>query len=199
MGLHLCSDLSPAAWLVESPVDPDHLITVGPDGFQAYARLRFIPDPSAPGQPEPTFIDPPLPPHLSLVKRGVHVLAQFTTTPLESYFCHWDGYTDLDLPPNWPLVDIPPRAPVPLRSFALFRGKVTDIDEWGLSWSEDTVQPPAFVWPADRAWCFTHDVDPHWAVIAASRPAVDALLATPGLDIVEVQLTDVMPTYYSWS
>ena len=134
---------------------------------------------------------PPLPREAGHSRAG-----EITTTPLESYFCHWDGYTDLDLPPNWPLVDIPPREPVPLRSFALFCGQVADIDEWGLSWSEYVVQPPAFVWPADHAWCFTHDVDPHWAVIAASQPAIDALLTTPGLDIVQVQPTDMMPTYY---
>lgn len=197
MGLRLCSDLSPATWLVESQVDPDRLITVGPDGFEAYARLRFIPDPTAPGQPEPTVTDPDHPTDLSRVQRALHVLAEFTTTPLESYFCRWDGYVDLGIPRGWPLVAIPPHVDVPLRSFALYRGQVTDIDEWGAPWGDpDGAWSPAYAWPADHAWCYTHDVDPHWAVIAASQPAIDALLATPGLDVVQVLPTDVMPTYY---
>lgn len=194
MGLQPWSDLSPSTWLVDSQEDSDRLISVGPDGFPAYARLRFLPDPTAPGQSEPVVRDPDRPTHVSRVQHALRVLVAFTTTPSEAYFCRWDGYEDLGLPPGWPLVDIPPQSPI--RSFALYRGQVADIDHWGEPWGQPGDAPPAFAWPADHAWCFTHDVDPHWAVIAASQPAVDALLATPDLDVVQVLPTDEMPTYY---
>ncbi|MFI7167224.1 hypothetical protein ACIBM3_32735 [Rhodococcus erythropolis] len=35
------------------------------------------------------------------------------------------------------------------------------------------VQNPAFMWPADRAWCVTGDVDPHFVVIAGPTEAID--------------------------
>jgi hypothetical protein len=49
---------------------------------------------------------------------------------------------------------------------------------------------PAFIWPADRAWCVTNDVDPHWAGIAATAAAIDDLLASPALDMVRADPTN---------
>jgi hypothetical protein len=43
---------------------------------------------------------------------------------------------------------------------------------------------PAFIWPADRAWCVANAVDPHWAGIGADVSAIDELLADPRLDVV---------------
>jgi hypothetical protein len=50
--LRHCTDTSAADWLVNSPTPPWQLITFGPLGFEAYARLRYIPDPTRPGQQE---------------------------------------------------------------------------------------------------------------------------------------------------
>lgn len=50
--LTICSDLSPASWIVTSDVRWDRLVTFGPTGFAAYARVRFIPDPTHQGQKE---------------------------------------------------------------------------------------------------------------------------------------------------
>ena len=68
---------------------------------------------------------------------------------------------------------------LPERDYYLFRGAVTDLGDWGAGlptgpsgWAPD----PAFIWPADHAWCLTRDVDPHYATIAASRSAITALL-----------------------
>lgn len=55
--------------------------------------------------------------------------------------------------------------------------------------------PPAFIWPADRAWCITHDVDPHWAVIGADPAALDPLLTEPRLDAVPTDSNDEPPFY----
>lgn len=52
MTLVQCSDLSPAGWLVDQGQGDDwaHLAARGPKGFPAYARLRFLPDPTYNGQ-----------------------------------------------------------------------------------------------------------------------------------------------------
>ena len=188
MPLRICTDVSPAAWLVRSQVSPNRLVSFGPDGFEAYARLRYIPDPTYPGQSEGDGVPDDHPSDISTAQRALRVLARFTTTPDEGYFCRWDGYGDLGLPPGCALVTLPNRR------YALLAGGLAAIDEWDADSGEDG--PPAFVWPGDHAWCFASDVDPHWAGIGASKPAIDALLDDPALDVVQVRSFDTMPTYY---
>ena len=54
---------------------------------------------------------------------------------------------------------------------------------------------PAFVWPADRTWCVAADIDPHWAGIGASVPAIKQLIADRRLDAVEADPTEEQPAY----
>ena len=56
--------------------------------------------------------------------------------------------------------------------------------------------PPAFVWPADHAWIFVSDVDPHWAGIGASRAAIEELIDDPVLDVVAADPNLTQPYYY---
>lgn len=194
MRLRTCTDLSPADWLVRSEVEWDRLITLGPGGFAATARLRFVPDPTYPGQDE---ADNDMgEDHLSDWTQAAIALRLLAGTsgmdPAEEIFlCLWDGYGDLP-------ADLlaAPRVPLPHRDFVLLTGSVDDIDAWhpvpgghGPGWA------PAFAWPADHSWCFTSDVDPHWAGIGASQAATDTLLAEPRIDVVQVREGDVVPRY----
>jgi hypothetical protein len=182
MRLEWWSDPTVAGWLAESGTPWMQLVTFGPAGFDAYARLRFIPDPTRPGQQEADVELPEdHPSDLARAQLALHRLAAFTSTPDECYFGVWEGYSTIGLPPGVPLFDLPHRR------YAVLRGSVRDID----GWSDDiggglAIPPPAFVWPADRRWCFASDVDPHWAGIGAARAAVEALLVEPGLDVVPV-------------
>jgi hypothetical protein len=54
---------------------------------------------------------------------------------------------------------------------------------------------PAFIWPADHAWCVADDVDPHWAGIGAGTAAVDALVSDPRLDVVRADPAREQPFY----
>ncbi len=54
---------------------------------------------------------------------------------------------------------------------------------------------PAFIWPSDRAWCITADVDPHWAGIGADHAAIDMLLTESRLDVVPVEANEKLPFY----
>nr|WP_237686511.1 RCC1 domain-containing protein [Arthrobacter jiangjiafuii] len=47
-----CSDLAPAKWIATSDEHWWNLVTLGPPGLPAHARLRFIPDPAYEGQSE---------------------------------------------------------------------------------------------------------------------------------------------------
>ncbi|HWS37877.1 MAG TPA: hypothetical protein VN408_34730 [Actinoplanes sp.] len=173
MTLHRCTDMSGADWLVQSATDGSRLITMGPDGFAAYARLRYIPDP-ADGQDENDVEVPEdHPDDLTQAVRALRVLAAFTSTPDDCFFAVWDGYGEVG--------DGPLLTGLAYRHLALFRGPLRGVTEL-----PDTA-PPAMVWPADQNWFFASDVDPTWAGIGAGPTAIRALLATPGLDVVAEQ------------
>ena len=54
---------------------------------------------------------------------------------------------------------------------------------------------PAFIWPADHAWCIANDVDPHWAGVGADGSAIDELLADSRLDVVPADRSQDQPYY----
>lgn len=181
MTLGFSADVGAAEWITGSGVPAEQLITFGPSGFEAYARLRFIPDPTAPGQEESDAgIAEDHPSEIEQIRRALRVLAAYTATPQDCYFCLWEGYSDAPLPPGVRLVE------VPHRRYGLLRGAIGD---W------EVVAPPAFVWPADRRWCLARDVDPHWAGIGAGRAAIDALIADPVLDVVPAVPAARQPWY----
>jgi hypothetical protein len=67
---------------------------------------------------------------------------------------------------------------------------------WSDLFDSEVHSAPAFVWPADHAWCFASDVDPHWAGIGADRKVVDRLVADRNLDVVHADPEERQPTYY---
>jgi hypothetical protein len=213
MTLAWCADLSPADWITGSPLPWDRLVTFGPGGFPAHARLRFIPDPTRAGQSEndverddATLSD------IEQLRLLLSRLLTQTGTPDELYFCLWDGWgvdggtVHVDaggtrrVEPGWFRDEVlaAPRVRVPHRAYLLFRGALSELGAWGdagpgspRSWSPE----PAFVWPADRTWCVAKDVDPHWAGIGADDDAIEALLADPALDVVRADPTQPQPRY----
>lgn len=248
--MSLRTDTAAATWLYDDPQPWHRLVSLGPAGFPAYARLRFLPDPTGLDQSEGDVDD-------SLVqvseteqlRRAVDVLTAFTITPHECFFLLWDGWglqpTDLDHPRHdeqgtWPrppdgpdtdsgrhrrddgtplLPDLPagftpglqpqsarPASPeehparvcLPNRGYYLFAGSTGDLSDWGphLPLGPSRRAPdPAFIWPADRAWCLVRDVDPHYAGVGADPAAIDALIQHTGLDVAAADPTQQQPLY----
>ncbi|GIE89658.1 hypothetical protein SAMN06264365_118138 [Actinoplanes regularis] len=93
-----------------------------------------------------------------------------------------------------------PKVVVPHRSYFLFRGRLADIGDWDAAemWPGQPrldMPDPAFVWPADHAWCVANDVDPHWAGIGADLSAIDELIANPDIDVVPADPREDQPYY----
>ncbi len=182
-----------ATWI--SDLTFQEATTFGPLVFAAYARLRFIPDPSRPGQHEGQVEVPD--DHLSdldQARRVLDHLAQHTATADHCYFCIWDGYS-YDRLPVGPgphvMVDLPHRR------YLLMEGPLGALRTWETDLGRGgPLVPPALVWPADRGWIFVSEVDPHWAGIGASREAIQDLLDDPVLDIVAADPRDPQPYYY---
>jgi hypothetical protein len=220
--LTLCSDLTVAGWITAREVAWDRLVTFGPSGFQGYARLRFLPDPEFAGQHEGDVqVDDDVPSESERLGAAVEVLRRHTRTPDDCYFCLWDGWGsntdgDEEMPAAEPFTGVArpgwqrapttagsasrPRVVVPHRAFFLFHGTLDDLGQWDLTevWPDQPglgVPDPAFIWPADHAWCVANDVDPHWAGIGASADAIDELERHSLLDVVPADPTDQQPAY----
>jgi hypothetical protein len=192
-----CTDLSAADWLTTSHLPWAELVTFGPAGFAAYARLRFIPDPVYDGQSENDVeIEDDHPSDMTQLRTALALLATRTTTPDDWYVAYWDGWPTEAFPPS---VLQAPLVRLPNRDYFLLRGQAADLTEATETWPDHlklTLPPhPAFVWPADRAWCVTADVDPHWAGIGADRDAINELLTATNLDVVPADPGAEQPHY----
>jgi hypothetical protein len=171
---------------------------MGPSGFDAYARLRFLPDPLYNGQPEITLDNPNAPSEHQLLQATLEVLAKHTTTADEVYFCLWAGWGSDAFPPS---VLNGARVAVSNRDYFMLLGNLSDFGEWHILESPPgqsgfDLPDPAFIWPDDHAWCIANDVDPHYAGIGATSRAVEQLLADPNLDVVRTDPGDEPPFYY---
>jgi hypothetical protein len=196
MALVLSSDPSPADWIVASDVQWAQLVTFGPSGFPAYARLRFLPDPTYEGQRELDADRDSASCATDQWQALFELLAAHTATPDDCYFCLWDGWPFANST-HEPTLNVPPDHNVPARRFFLFRGPLSDAGDWGPDFASGGPAPyePAFVWPADHAWCIANDVDPHWAGIGTDASLIERLIADPQLDVVSADPADEQPAY----
>jgi hypothetical protein len=221
--LRPCSDLSAAGWITSSDLRWEQLVTFGPSGFPAYARLRLLPDPEHPGQAEnDAHIEDDRASESAQLGAVLQMLSRHTRTPDDCYFCLWDGWgsgiyggdgmREVDLqtgtthagpqmtPAFPPTVLHGPKVVVPNRAYFLFHGKISELGEWGAAemWPgqpRSDMPDPAFIWPADHAWCIAHDVDPHWIGIGAGKEAIEELIAHPLLDVVPADPREDQPHY----
>ncbi|WDF31969.1 hypothetical protein PTW37_08690 [Arthrobacter agilis] len=209
MMLFPCSDVAAAEWIATSDKHWWDLVTLGPPGFPAYARLRFIPDPAYDGQVENEGArqDGPLSDgalsESEQLRIAVKTLLQQTSMPVEGYLLMWDGWGEEMFPERvlrTPRVMIPPHEADSGREYYLCRVSLPNFVSGAVedSWEADTDLPmptPAFIWPSSRVWCITSDVDPHWAGVGAEHALIDSLLADPRLDIVRVEAHQKLPFY----
>jgi hypothetical protein len=182
-----------------------------------------LPDPAYEGQSENDVdVAEDDPTETALLRAALETLTRHTRTPEDCFFCLWEGWgSDINggdgarivdwqtgtvrpgaqvAPAFPPSVLHGPKVVIPNRAYYLFRGSVSDFDDWGAAemWpGQPRLQMPnaAFIWPADHAWCIANDVDPHWAGIGADVSAVDELLADPRLDVVAADPRQHQPAY----
>jgi hypothetical protein len=203
--LAVCSDLSPADWIVASDIPWARLVTIGPSGFAAYARVRFIPDPIREGQRESEADLDASPDEVDQWRALLGLLAAGTPDPDNCYFGLWDGWGFPESARPWPTFSVPRDDQLPARSYFLFHGSLSEAEIWGGGAPADAGiwglpefsrgGAPAFVWPSDHTWCIAADIDPHWAGIGASVPLIERLIGDPRLDAVEADPADKQPAY----
>ncbi|WP_201787283.1 hypothetical protein [Actinoplanes sp. TFC3] len=193
MTLQPTDELSAAAWLYATDVGPTRLITFGPASFPAYARLRYLPDPIRPDMRESDVRLPYLrPTEIDMARTALEALADYSSSTRDCYVCVWAGGATFRNPAltGRNMVDLQ------YRRYVLFTGTLGDLAGWSDLFTSEVHSAPAFVWPADHAWCFASDVDPHWAGIGADREVVDRLTADKNLDVAPANPAERQPTYY---
>lgn len=94
-----CLDLTVAEWITASDEPWWSLVTLGPPGFPAYARLRFIPDPAYEGQSENDAVrHSEVIPEIDQLRVAVETLLQHTDAPAEGRLLIWDGWGEEAFP-----------------------------------------------------------------------------------------------------
>src|SRR5215213_8014902 len=87
--------MSAADWIVQAQIPWKQLVYFGPPDFPAYARLRFIPDLTRPGQEEADAnVAEDDPSDIKQTRRAFLHLRRFTATPESWCFAH-------DVDPHW--------------------------------------------------------------------------------------------------
>ncbi len=177
-----------ATWIRE----PGMSLDFGPSGFEAYARLRILPDPTAPGQQTGDLEWPDeYPDRLPLLVDAVSALAPHTSTPDDAYYIVWNSGVSKTFPGIAHRVGIKDRDPS-----CLAEGPLSDLATWHRTLRLNAYDSPSFIWPRDRAWCIAWDVDPHFAGVGGTTAAIDALLALPRLHAVPHDPATQAPYYY---
>lgn len=91
---------------------------------------------------------------------------------------------------------IPRRLELPGRAYYLFTGPIEGIGETFLverhSWAP--WQSANLWWPDDRAWFVATEIDFMSTYVGGSRPCIDAILATDGLEVIEVEVDQPVGT-----
>lgn len=197
MTLSFDVDPSNARWLTEDVPDVhgaavSRRLLIGPDGFEAYARVLTLPDPSFPGQSETDLDDEEFDAALSDVELVGGIIDVMTGSAEEAELCFllWDGWPyDPELPVESP-IDI-----AKIRRYALAQGTLQDWLIWVDAGTERGFAP-GFVWPADRSWCITYDTDSHFAGVGGSAAAIDRLQRDPRLTVVTQSPRETVPPLY---
>ncbi|MEJ7636214.1 hypothetical protein [Aeromicrobium sp.] len=216
MTLRPLSDLSAADWFVADEAPLILRSSLGPSGFEAYARVLHQEISPGHGDRAEGHLDD------SSLRTLGEVLTRHTTTAGACHFALWEGYGDIHGgdparfltaftgPPRWPgriFTKEKPPPPVPpafpehvmngplLRvndqDYFLFAGPLGEAGRWGAASYGHGIprdlNSPNLMWPADQAWFVTTSIESTWTGVGGSTELVEALLHEPGLEVVRAR------------
>ena len=101
-------------------------------------------------------------------------LSRWTSTPDDCFFCVWEGWGYLGVPPE---VERGPRVRLPHRDYLLYRGTVgtVQVNVAESPWR----QAPNLWWPQDRTWFVGSEIDLICSYVAGPEGLIDELLSAP--------------------
>lgn len=155
-------DSSLADWFARHDEPWGELVTMGPAGFESYARVRYL---------EEDRISQ----RVLFARLRMH-LAGRTKTPGDCFHALWAGAVS------------GPKVRIPSRECMLFRGHLDDVGHWGAtdpatgSSRDEELPAPHLLWPADHQWFVATDVDSDFTWVGGSQGLIDAVITDPKLD-----------------
>ena len=175
-------DSSLADWFARRDEPWGELVTMGPTGFESYARVRHL--------DEDRICQ-----HVLFARLRVH-LAGRTKTPGDCFHGLWAGAVSgmhgdpvRGISPWFPAsVLTGPKVCIPNREYMLFRGHLDGVGHWGAtdpttgSSRDEELPAPHLLWPADHRWFVATDVDSDFTWACGPRELIDAVSADPKLD-----------------
>ena len=176
MALRALADPSPADWFVDPQYDWRELVSIGPRGYEAYARVHYDLD-------DDSTVDV----NAIMTQAVRNILEPFTSTPDNCFFGWWVGI-DTPLQTAGPIFSVDEwidgkRSDISMRDYHLFGGSVAD----GRDFEVESLDLPHLMWPADRAWFMAADTDSEsWFGVAGTRALIDQLLTDSSVNAVEV-------------
>lgn len=153
---------APFAWIAEEAQSTEwnYVAAYGPSGYAAYVKLDFLTHESGVQGSSNGAWSPPISDTEQIAIAAALLSESGISTPTELFFCIWDGWPDLSA-----LKDF--KVEIPNRDYHLLKGTLNDLLG---GWEIDGVRlpEPAFMWPTDRSWTITKDVDFNSATVALS-------------------------------
>ncbi len=182
-------DSSVADWFAQRDEPWGELVTMGPTGFESYARVRYL---------EQDRISQ----RVLFARLRVH-LAGGTKTLDDCFHGLWAGAVSgmhgdpvRGISPWFPASILNgARVRIPNREYMLFRGHLDYVGHWGAtdaatgSSKDEEFPAPHLLWPADRRWFVATDVDSDFTWVGRSQRLIDAVITDPELDAERVQRT----------
>ena len=176
-----------ADWFAQRDEPWEQLVTMGPTGFESYARVRYLDE-------DRISLE-------ALYGRLRVYLAGATKTPADCFHALRDGSVSsmhgdaLRGTPPWfpadvlsgPRLRIPPGLPLPARQYLLFRGPLGETGRWGASElttgspKDGELPAPRLLWPGDRRWFVATDADSDFTWACGSGELIDAVTGDPEL------------------
>ena len=219
MTLRPLTDLSPADWFLADDAPLMLRASLGPSGFEAYARVLHSAMNPGDGDRYEGHLEE------SLLTPLCEVLSLHTTTPDDCYFALWEGYGDIygghsagfltafSGSPRWPariFTKEKPPPPVPpafpsrvmdgprldanRADHFLFGGPLAEAGQWGASsyghGIPRDINSPNLMWPADHAWFVTTNIDSEWTGVGGSAQLINDLLNETLLEVVRTRYED---------
>ena len=204
------ADLSPAAWLADDPAPALLRANLGPTGHQAYARLLHA---DAGGDRAEGHLDRPLLDALVAVLARHTTTPERAYFALWDGYGDIEGGESAGFlvafsgPMRWPgrifgkekPIPAPPPAFSPAvlagprldflgQPHLLFTGPVAEAGRWGAApygaGIPRDINSPNLMWPHDRSWFVTTNIDGTWSGVAGSAALIADLLAEPRLEVV---------------
>lgn len=163
--LTLSTNTSAWSWIAELPDPWDQLVTYGPSQFEAHVFVNHL---------EVDDIR-----QRRLLERLTPILESATMTPDMCFHALWSGSVTERQRDRIGACD-EPNLSLPNRNYFVFEGPLKSAGDWGIvsglpEVGAELLPGPHLMWPVDRSWFYTCDVDAEMVGLSGSKLLIESV------------------------